>query len=108
MKPTQESQSANMAAGKTSSGSNGGKHNCETTVVPPSKNIVVASKKKLEEIERQKRERAEELVIENIAKEKREAAMAEIFKKQNCIKLDYIHAFGVYTGPSFQDISGQI
>lgn len=46
--------------------------------------------------------------LDEAAREKAKQDLLEKFKHAGRVKLDYIHAFGAYTGESHYDIGGQV
>jgi len=95
---------SNLAAGKSSSGAPTS-HNCETHQAPLTK----AQKKKLEEQKRAEKERIEAQQREDALKrEKADQEELEVFKNQSRVRLDFMHAFGNFSGTKDYNVYGQI
>ena len=81
------------------------------------KTPVTEKKSTLSRAEQKKRDKAaseaaalreKQARLEEAAREKAKQDLLDKFKNSGRVKLDYIHAFGAYTGEGHYDIDGQV
>lgn len=108
MKPStqQEISAANLAAGKASDGQDAGKHVCQPNDKDHKQKGTGMSRKKQEEEKLKEQQRLVERAKSEAEAKVRAQEEIDAFRATNCIKLDYLHAFGAYTGGPYQDVRG--